>query len=94
MEINDKLLKKLFDLSALYLDDKEKTEIQNYLRETLSHFEKIKEIDTKNIKPLVSPLRLPLRLREDEVQDFLNKESLLDQAPKRQGNLIKTPSTV
>lgn len=94
MEINDQLLKKLSRLSALSLKPEEKDQMKNYLKETLSHFKKIKEIDTKGVEPLISPLEPPLSLRKDEVKDFPEKENLLDQAPKKQGLLVKVPPTV
>lgn len=94
MEINDKLLEKLSRLSALYINSEEKPEIKKYLKETLSHFEKIKEINTKNIKPLVSPLNPPLVTREDKTIELSDKEIFLDQAPQRQGSLVKVPPTV
>ena len=94
MEINDKLLEKLSQLSALHLNDQEKTEIKEYLKETLSHFEKIKEIDTKNVKPLVSPLEPPLITRADQTTDCSDAADLLQQAPQKLGSLVKVPPTV
>ena len=95
MEINHKILEKLTQLSALKIDSpEEKQELKGYLTKTLSYFEQIKNIETKNIPPLVSPLQPPLRLREDQAIDFPDKEKLLEQAPQKQGNLIKTPATV
>ena len=94
MEINDKLLEKLFQLSALQIQDKEKTAIKKYLKETLSYFKKIEKIDTKNIKPLISPFKPPLTMREDQVLDFGEREKILNQAPQREGSLLKTPSVL
>ncbi len=94
MEINDKLLEKLSQLSALYLDAKEKAEMKGYLKETLSHFEKIRQIDTKNTPALVSPFNPPLATREDKVIEFPNKEELLNQAPEKEGSLVKAPQTL
>ena len=94
MEINDKLLEKLSQLSALYIKPEEKTEIKNYLKETLSHFEKIKQIDTQDTEPFVNPLKPPLVTREDEIIEFSDRENLLNQAPQRQGSLVKVPPTV
>ena len=94
MEINNKLLEKLSKLSALSLKAEEKDQMKVYLKETLSHFEKIKTIDTKEVEPLISPLEPPLRMRKDEVKDFPDKEKLLDQAPQKQGLLVKVPPTV
>lgn len=94
MEINKKLLKKLEALSALSLSDKEKKEMEQYLKKTLSHFEKIKAIDTKDTPALVSPFEPPLVTRKDEPKDFEDKEELLKEAPQKQGALVKVPPTV
>ncbi len=94
MEINNKLLEKLAQLSALHLSEEEKQDMRQYLQETLSHFEKIRKIDTKNIPPLVSPLKPPLLIRKDQVQNFPEKEKLLAQAHTKQGALVKTPPAV
>ena len=94
MEINDKLLKKLSQLSALHLSDSEKIEIKEYLKKTLSHFKKIEKIDTKDIPPLVSPLQPPLAVRADQPAAFPDKNRLLQSAPKKQGSLVKVPPTV
>ena len=95
MEINHKLLEKLAQLSALKINSsKESQELKDYLTKTLSYFEQIKNIDTKNTLPLTSPFQPPLRLRPDQAIDFPDKKKLLDQAPQKQGNLIKAPATV
>ena len=94
MEINDKLLEKLFQLSALSLKDQQKAETKAYLKKTLSYFEKIKTIDTTNVPPLVSPLKPPLLLRKDIAQPFSHQEELLDSAPDKQGSLVKVPPAI
>ncbi|MCZ0932623.1 MAG: Asp-tRNA(Asn)/Glu-tRNA(Gln) amidotransferase subunit GatC [Oligoflexia bacterium] len=95
MEINHKILEKLSQLSALKINSpQEKQELKDYLTKTLSYFEQIKNIETKNIPPLISPFQPPLRLRADQVINFSDKEKLLEQAPQKQGNLIKTPASV
>ena len=95
MEINHKVLEKLALLSALKIDTSEENqELKDYLTKTLSYFEQIKNIDTKKIQPLISPLNPPLRLRADQAENFPDKEKLLEQAPQKQGNLIKAPATV
>lgn len=94
MEIDDSLVAKLSRLSALSLGPEEKKQMKGYLKETLSHFERIKTIDTKGIEPLISPLEPPLSMSKDEVKDFPDKESLLNQAPQKQGLLVKVPPTV
>lgn len=99
-EIKKELLKKLFQLSGLKTPEKE-TElaaVATDLQEILSHFQKIKEIDTEGIKPLVNPLEQKeknLYMREDKSESFgLTEEDLLNQAPNKEGKLIKAPRVV
>ena len=95
MEINHKVLEKLALLSALKINtSKETQELKDYLTKTLSHFEQIKNIDTKQVPPLINPLNPSLKLRADQAENFPNKNQLLEQAPQKQGNLIKVPATV
>ena len=94
MKINEELLEKLSRLSALKIESsKEKQELKEYLTKTLSHFEQIKYINTQKIIPLNNPLSTSLRFRSDQAEDFPKKENLLEQAPQKQGNLIKVPET-
>ena len=94
MEIKDQLLQKLEQLSALRLKEEEKEEIKQHLKETLSHFEKIKAIDTTNVQPLFSPFPFPLKMREDSLKSFPDTEAILKQVPEREGSLVKAPPAV
>ena len=95
MEINREVLEKLAQLAALKINSsQEAQELKDYLTKTLSYFEQIRSLDTKNIPPLISPFRSSLRLREDQIMDFPHKEKLLKSAPQKQGNLVKVPATV
>ena len=91
MEINDRLLEKLAQLSALKIDPQEKSELKLYLTKTLSYFEKIRSVDTTNVQPLFSPLNPSLVLRKDKPENLANSQKLLDQAPKKQGALVRAP---
>ena len=94
MKITDETLEKLGKLSALKIEESEKKQLKLFLTKALSYFEKIQNIDTKNKPALLSPLSPPLNLREDQILDFPEKHTLLDQAPKKQGALVKTPSSL
>lgn len=94
MKIDDLILKKLYKLAALLYKPQQKTQITNYLKETLTHFHKIKNVDVTNVEPLFSPLQSSLNTREDLVQNFPDKGSLLDQAPQKQGALVKVPPAI
>ena len=89
-KIKTEELERLFELSGLKISNKEA--VTSDLQDILSHFQKIQEIDTKGISPLVSPLERNLFLRKDSPPvDFSEKEEALEQAPQREGKLIKVP---
>ncbi len=94
MKIENKLLDNIALLAALHLSEAEKEQLLDYLKKTLSYFQNIKKIDTKNVPPLISPFNPTLKLREDKVIDSPEKQDLLDQAPERQGNLFKVPPVI
>ena len=94
MKINQELLEKLCQLTALNLSLQEKQALKLHLEEALSHFQKISSVDTQGIPALSNPLEQKMKLREDKAQDFSEKKQMLEGAPERQGNLIKVPSTV
>ena len=94
MEINRQILEKLSRLSAIRIAPEEEKEMQAFLTQVLSHFKKIKEINTEGVPPLFSPLKSALFLRADKVESFKDKDKLLEQSPKKQGALIKAPSAL
>ena len=94
MEIDANLVKKLEELSCLKLEAQEKEEMKGYLKKVLSHFEKIKEVDTKGVPALTSPSFKNLKTREDEVKDFEDKDKLLEETPSKEGKLVKAPLAI
>ena len=95
MKIHQELLEKLSRLSALKIENpQEKQELIDFLTKALSYFEQIKNIETKNIPPLINPLQTPLRFRSDQALRFPDVDKLLAQAPQKQGNLVKAPSSL
>lgn len=94
MKLTDDTLEKLAQLSALKIKESEKEELRLFLTKVLSYFESIQNIETKEAPALLSPLSPPLIEREDEPEDFPEKERLLEQAAKKQGALVKTPSSL
>lgn len=82
---------KVANLARLALSAEELVKITDKLTLVLSHFEKIAEVDTSNIEPLVTPIDVTQVLRSDAVEQELGPEQILANAPARQGNLFKVP---
>lgn len=78
-------------LARLYLTDEQIEAMTKQFNEILSYFRKLDSVDTSNV-----PLELyvtPLKdiTREDIVEESLNPEEALKNAPKREGKYFKAP---
>lgn len=85
---------KIAFLARLKLGDDEKQKIADKLALVLSHFEKISEVDTQGVEPLVTPIEIEQVLRVDQAVMELTPEEILKNAPAKQGNLFKVPPVI
>lgn len=69
-------IKKIEHLAALKLQGEEKESILKDLEEILNYFNILKEIDTKNIEPLVYTNGSALFLRKDETVKGISIEDI------------------
>ena len=82
-------------LARLELSEGEKPKLKKQFAEMIEFFNKISELDTEGVEPLVTPTEMKAVLREDEVLvDNSTLESVLEQAPEIQGRFFKVPPVV
>ena len=93
-KIDKNLLDKLAQLCSIHLEDKDKEDMLEYLKNTLSYFENIQDIPTKNVKPLISPFSPEIALRKDEAVKQTDTDVYLEQAPDKQSCFFKVPPVV
>ncbi len=94
MEINDEMVKNLADLSRLTFNDHEKEEIKKDLQRMISFVEKLNEVDTSNVEPLLHMTDAVNIYREDIVQGSMPKEDALKNAPMADNNYFKVPKVI
>lgn len=87
-------LTKTAHLARLKLTDSEATEFAQQLGTALQHFEKISQVRTEGVEPLVTPTELADFWREDLVVPELSAEEIVANAPSKQGNLFSVPPVV
>lgn len=85
---------KIAFLARLKLSDEEKQKIADKLALVLGHFEKISEVDTSGVEPLVTPVEIEQVLRLDQAVSELTPDDILKNAPAKQGNLFKVPPVI
>ena len=81
-------------LARLYFTEKEKEELLVTLNSILKYFDKLSEIDTENIEPLTHILPVQNVMREDEVQESLDVETALMNAPKHNRGHFVIPKVI
>lgn len=94
MKIDKKIVEKLADLSKLEFNDKSRKEIINDLNKMLAFVEKLHEIDTTNVEPLIYMTDEVNVLREDDVHHEITQKDALKNAPKKDSDYFKVPKVL
>ena len=94
MEVNDTLVDKLANLSRLQFNEIEKEGIKNDLQRMIQFVEKLNEVDTTGITPLLHMSEEVNILREDEVQGSISRAKGLQNAPMHDDDFFKVPKVI
>ena len=94
MEVNDLLIDNLAKLSHLTFDEQEKKDIKADLQQMISFIEKLKEVDTEGVAPLLHMSSNVNILRDDVVQGSVSREEALKNAPETDGTFFKVPKVI
>lgn len=94
MQITDELLQKLASLSKLEIPDAEIAHLRGDFQRMLDFIDKLQEVDTRDVSPLIHITDEVNRLRSDEPEAPLSQEDVLQNAPARNGNYFLVPKVV
>jgi len=94
MEVNDALVDKLAQLAKLKFNASEKEEIKNDLQKMIVFIEKLNELDTTGVEPLLHMTDETNVLREDEVKGSISREDAMKNAPMHDEQFFKVPKVI
>lgn len=94
MQVDDALIDKLSRLSMLQFNDEERAEIKTDLQKMISFVDKLKEIDTTGVAPLLHLNSPDMALREDVCGNILTQKEALENAPHTDGVYFKVPKVI
>ena len=94
MEVNDELIDQLAHLARLSFKPAEKEEIKNDLQKMISFIEKLNEVDTTGVEPLLFMTDEVNILREDEIKGSISREEGLLNAPDKDEHFFKVPKVI
>ena len=94
MEVNDELVNNLANLSRLRFNDDEKEKIKKDLQRMIEFVDKLQELDTTGVEPLLHMSQSVNMLRDDIVQGSTSREEALKNTPLTDGVFIKVPKVI
>lgn len=94
MIVNDELVDKLSNLARLTFEPAEKADIKEDLQKMISFIEKLNELDTTGVEPLLFMTDEVNVLREDEVKGSVTVQEGLLNAPLKDDRFFKVPKVI
>jgi aspartyl-tRNA(Asn)/glutamyl-tRNA(Gln) amidotransferase subunit C len=94
MEVNDALVDNLANLARLQFKEEEKEIIKNDLQRMIHFVDKLNELDTTGVQPILHMTDAVNVLREDVVQGSVSREEGLKNAPATDGVFFKVPKVI
>jgi aspartyl-tRNA(Asn)/glutamyl-tRNA(Gln) amidotransferase subunit C len=93
-KIDIKTVDEVAHLARLEFSEEGKVEILNDMNRMLAFVDKLNEMDTNGIEPLIYMTDEVNVLREDESKDTLTQKQALKNAPKKDSDYFKVPKVI
>lgn len=94
MKIDKEAVDKIAHLARLEFDNEAKEQIIKDMNNMLAFVDKLNEIDTSNIEPLIYMSNEVNVLREDDVKPEITQAEALKNAPKHDSDYFKVPKMI
>ena len=94
MEVNNKLIQDLSRLAKLKFDEQAAKKMKNDLDKIIGFVDKLSEIDTEGVEPLIHLSEEVNVLRVDETKHEVSQENALKNAPEKDSDYFKVPTVL
>jgi len=94
MEITNEKIEQLAHLARLEFDAQGKVNIKKDLENILVLCEKLNEIDTEGIEPLIYMTDTQNNVREDLLIESISRTDALKNAPKKDSDYFRVPKVI
>ena len=94
MKITDQTVNNLAQLARLKFEGPEQESIRQDLEKILEMCEKLNELDTSGVEPLIYMTNNVNVLREDAVKQEISHEEALKNAPKKDSDFFRVPKVI
>lgn len=94
MEVDIKDVEYIAELARLKFTEEEKESLKKDMNNVLEYVKELQELDTENTEVLVNPLYIENRFREDEIEEGIEGEKFLENAPDRLDDYLRVPKVI
>ena len=94
MQIDQQLISRLEKLARLQLDEAQREQFAGDLTRILDMVDKLKELNTEGVEPLIYLGEETNPMREDEAKGEWTTEAALQNAPKSDGTFFRVPKMI
>ncbi len=94
MKVTNETIDHLAELSKLEFNGAEKEAIRGDLEKILGFIEKLNELDTSNVEPLIHITDTENVLRPDEPEVTITRQEALKNAPQKDSDFFKIPKVL
>ena len=89
MKINDELVQHIAHLARLEFEGDELNEIKGDMSKIIGFMDKLSELDTEDVEPLIFMTDEVNQLRDDESKSTMTHEDALKNAPKKDSDYFR-----
>lgn len=93
-KIDIKTVDEIAHLARLEFNGEEKADILNAMNRMLAFVDKLNELDTESVEPLIYMTDEKNVLREDEVKQTITQAEALKNAPKKDSDYFMVPKVI
>lgn len=94
MKIDKETIDKIAHLARLEFDDDAKNQMITDMNNMLAFVDKLNELDTTNVAPLIYMSNEVNVLREDEIKQEITQQEALKNAPQKDSDYFKVPKVI
>lgn len=94
MKVDKETVDKIAHLARLEFEDTAKDDIVNDMNNMLAFVEKLNEVDTSDVEPLIYMSDEVNVLRKDEVKQVITQDQGLKNAPEKDSDYFKVPKII
>jgi aspartyl-tRNA(Asn)/glutamyl-tRNA(Gln) amidotransferase subunit C len=94
MKIDQATVEKVAMLSRLDFSGEAKDKMTEQLNDILDYMDKLNELDTEDVEPTAHALPIKNVFREDSVEESLDRDIALANAPEKEDGSFKVPKVI